>query len=204
MRYHILFIGNSYTFFEKLLWLFADVCRQAGKDVHAFMLTYPGCDWRWHYSSYCALPNIRFGKYDYVVIQQKSHPFGGEEAFLEQGAPLLQAINKTGAIAVLMNTWSEKSNPGGQKTIDEAFTMLHNTYPESLVAKCGAAWHALRGDMELMSTEQMLFAKRICKKSKYCSFDSKTSLFAVSDALLVCLDGFADTRRKSMVQNFLL
>jgi hypothetical protein len=148
-NHHLLFIGNSHTFFENLPWLFTDICRQTGRDVRAVMLTYPGCDWNWHLSSHCALPNIRFGGYDYVVIQQKSHPFDGAEVLIEQGVPLIRAITDAGAIPVLMNTWSEKNNPDGQKIIDDAFTALHDLYPESLLARCGGAWHALRGIMEL-------------------------------------------------------
>jgi hypothetical protein len=43
--------------------------------------------------------------------------------------------------------------------------------------------------------EQTRFVKRICKKSKNALFDGKTSLFCRQDALIVCLNGFADTRR---------
>ncbi len=44
-----------------------------------------------------------------------------------------------------------------------------------------------------MSTERVHFVKRICK----------TDCFTVSDALIDLLNGFADTRRKSIVQGFL-
>jgi hypothetical protein len=146
---HVLFVGNSHTFVENLPWLFTDICKQAGLDVHAAMLTYPGVGWRWHLSSYCALPNIRFGGYDYVVLQQKSHPFDGAEALIEQGMELIKAITEANAVAVLMNTWSEKNNPDGQRIIDDAFDALHELCPGSLVAKCGPAWHKLRGSVDL-------------------------------------------------------
>lgn len=149
MKDRVLFIGNSHTYVENLPWLFADVCKQAGREVHTTMLTYPGVDWRWHLSSNCALPNIRFGGYNYVVIQQKSHPFDGAEALMEQGLELYRAIADANATAVLTNTWSEKNNPEGQKVIDDAFEALHALCPGSLVAKCGEAWHKLRGVIEL-------------------------------------------------------
>ncbi len=149
MNSRILFIGNSHTFFENLPWLFRDVVGQAGIETHVVMLTYPGCDWRWHLSSHCALPNIRFGGYDYVVLQQKSHPFDGSDALIEQGLPLFSAVSDSGATAVFMNTWSEKNNPGGQKVIDDAFTRLQSLCPGSRIARCGSAWHALRGKLDL-------------------------------------------------------
>jgi hypothetical protein len=42
------------------------------------------------------------------------------------------------------------------------------------------------------------------KEQKLLFLTAKQACFAVSDALIVCLHGFADTRRKSMVQGFLL
>jgi hypothetical protein len=52
-----------------------------------------------------------------------------------------------------MSTWSEKSNPDGQKRIDEAFGALHALAPGSLLANCGRAWHQLRGIMELYAED---------------------------------------------------
>jgi len=149
MSYKVLFIGNSHTFVENLPWLFTAVCKQAGIDVQAVMITHPGCDLRWHLSSFCALPNIRFGGYDYVVLQQKSHPFAGAEPLIEQGLELFEAINAAGSTAVLMNTWAERNNPDGQKIIDDAFASLQALCPGSLLAPCGAAWHKLRGVIDL-------------------------------------------------------
>lgn len=149
MSYRVLFIGNSHTFFENLPWLFTSLCKQAGIDVHAVMLTYPGVDLKWHLTSFCALPNIRLGKYDYVVLQQKSHPFDGAEPLITQGLELCKAISEAGSVPVLMNTWSEKNNPEGQKLINDAFSELNKLCPGSLVAKCGQAWHRLRGIADL-------------------------------------------------------
>ena len=153
MSHHVLFIGNSHTFVENLPWLFTAVCKQAGLDVHATMITHPGVDWYWHLCSHCALPNIRFGGYGYVVIQQKSHPFDGPESLIEQGLEFFKAITDANATAVLTNTWSEKNNPDGQKEIDDAFAALHDLCPGSLLAKCGSAWHKLRGVIDLYAPD---------------------------------------------------
>jgi hypothetical protein len=56
------------------------------------MVAYPGVDWQWHLSSGCALANIRFGGYDYVVLQQRSHPFDGDDAFIKQGLELFKVV----------------------------------------------------------------------------------------------------------------
>ncbi|NLL38170.1 MAG: hypothetical protein GX254_01085 [Clostridiales bacterium] len=151
MAYHVLFIRNSHTYKENLPWVFAEVCRQAGIDVRVTMLAHPGVDWSWHLLSCCALPNIRFGGYDYVVIQQKSHPFDGAQPLMEQGLALFRAISDAKSTAVLMSTWSEKNNPEGQEEIDSAFAALHSACRGSLLARCGSAWHKLRGKLDLYS-----------------------------------------------------
>lgn len=149
MAYHVLFIGNSHTYKENLPWVFAEICRQAGFDARVAMLAHPGVDWSWHLRSCCALPNIRFGGYDYVVLQQKSHPFDGAQPLMEQGMELLKAISDAKSTAVLMSTWSEKNNPDGQEEIDSAFSALHSACKGSLLAGCGSAWHGLRGKLDL-------------------------------------------------------
>ena len=149
----VLFIGNSHTSSECLPWLFADVCRQGGIEVHAGMCTQSGCDWQWHLTSHCTLPNLRHGNYDFAIIQQKVHPFGGVEIFIEQGTPLIMEIQATETKAVLFNIWSEKNNPGGQKIIDDAHNMLYELCNGCLIARCGSAWHSLRGIIDLYDTD---------------------------------------------------
>lgn len=149
----VLFIGNSHTYFECLPWVFTAICKQAGIDVHAGMSTYPGCTWEWHLASACTMSNLWHGNYDYVVIQQKSHPFDGEESLVEQGALLIKEINKVNAKPVLFNTWSEKDNPSGQKLIDDAFGYLYTLNKSCLIARCGAAWHSLRGIVDLYAED---------------------------------------------------
>ncbi|MCL2771794.1 MAG: hypothetical protein FWD71_00465 [Oscillospiraceae bacterium] len=147
------FIGNSHTYGENLPWLFADVCRQGGVEVYAVMCAQGGCDWQWHLTSHCALPNLRYGNYDFTVIQQKAHPFDGAEMLIEQGSPLIMEIQAVKTKAVLFNTWSEKNNPDGQKIIDDAHNMFCELFDGCLIARCGPAWHSLRGIIDLYDTD---------------------------------------------------
>ena len=149
----VLFIGNSHTYFENLPWLFADVCKQAGIDVHAGMCTQGGQNWEWHLTSNCALPNVRHGNYDFVVIQQKAHPFDGEEELIAQGIPLIKEIQDSKSIPVLFGTWSEKNNPDGQKAVDDAHTKLCGLFDGCLIARCGTAWHSLREIIDLYAPD---------------------------------------------------
>ena len=150
---NILFIGNSHTYYENLPWLFAAICKQAGIEVRVVMCTHGGVDWHWHLSSSCALPNIRHGNYDFVVIQQKAHPFGGEEILFEQGLPLITEIQAVKSIPVLFNTWSEKKNPAVQQAVDDAHDKLCKMFDGCLLARCGTAWHSLRGIIDLYHSD---------------------------------------------------
>ena len=149
----ILFLGNSHTYFENLPWLFQAVCMQKGVDVDVFMITFPGVEWNWHLKNLCTIPNIKNNGYDFVVMQQKSHPFDGAEALIEQGMPLYNAVKSANSKPVFTATWSEKINPDGQKIIDDAFLQLHEKCADSLIAKCGTAWHLLRDKMDLYADD---------------------------------------------------
>jgi len=145
---NILFIGNSHTYFENMPFLFTEICGQAGFAVRAVMCAAPDVDLAWHLAMPGTMPNVRFGKNDYVVIQQRAHPFDGADALIEQGTALIGEIMKAEATAVLVNTWSEKNNPGGQDTINEAHERLAGL-TGCLLARCGPAWHNLRGVLDL-------------------------------------------------------
>lgn len=149
----VFFIGNSHTYFECLPWVFVAICKQADIEVHAGMSTYPGCDWQWHLASSCTLPNLWHGNYDFVVIQQKAHPFDGVEKLVEQGTALINEINAVHAKTVLFNTWSEKNNPNGQKAIDDAHNRLYEMSEGCLIARCGPAWHSLRESIDLYAPD---------------------------------------------------
>jgi hypothetical protein len=149
----VLFIGNSHTFYECLPWVFAAVCKQAGIDVYAAMSTFPGCDWQWHLESECSMGNLRHGGYDYAVIQNRAHPFDGAEALIEQGRALIKEIIAAGATPVIFCPWSEKNNPDGQRIINEAHDKLQSLFDGALIAHCGAAWHKLRGKLDLYAED---------------------------------------------------
>ena len=149
----LLFIGNSHTYVEDLPWLFQCVCKQKNTEVQVFMITYPGVDWNWHLNNHCTMSNIKFGGYDFVVMQQKSHPFDGAETLLNQGKQLFYAVESANAKAVFTSTWSEKNNPKGQDIIDNAFFQLHKNCKGSIIAKCGSGWHVLRDRIDLYAED---------------------------------------------------
>ena len=44
----VLFVGNSYTYFNDMPHMFAEICRSSGADVEVTMLTHGGKGWDFH------------------------------------------------------------------------------------------------------------------------------------------------------------
>ena len=70
----VLFLGNSHTFYNDMPQIFADICKERGKDVEVAMQAHPGVTYGWHYQQ---LTELRFallhGGFDYMVMQQAAH-----------------------------------------------------------------------------------------------------------------------------------
>ena len=70
----ILFIGNSHTYFNDMPAMVAEKARKAGFDCEVTMIAHGG----WYLEQHVQEPDVRFnilyGHYDYVVLQEFSHP----------------------------------------------------------------------------------------------------------------------------------
>ena len=107
------------------------------------MLASPGMSLRWHYDQPETKFNILRGGYDYVVLQQATHPFDGEEALLRQAGRLIQWVREAKATPVVYMTWSAKDDLPGQKELTDAFRHLAET-GRALLAPAGEVWEAVR------------------------------------------------------------
>ena len=115
-QYRILFIGNSYTYYNDMPDLFENVAKAAGYDVVADKITKGS-----HTLQGFADPTDAQGtkvhtvlkssiKYDYVVIQeQSSRPVSDPALFYDGVRNLDQMIKATGAKTVLYSTWGRKT-----------------------------------------------------------------------------------------------
>ncbi len=108
----VLFIGNSYTYFNDLPSLFAKICRENGFEAEADSVTAGG-----YTLEQFLLPDNENGikaralladkKYDYVVLQEQSvRPASDPELFFSAVRGLTELINKNGAKPVLYETWA--------------------------------------------------------------------------------------------------
>ncbi len=139
----ILFIGNSHTYFNDMPAMVAELFKsRLGQEIHVTMLTFPGGELRWHKDQPQTRFNILHGGYDYVVLQQATHPFDGAEALLRQAAPIAQWVREAKATPVAYMTWAAKDTPADQEELTMAFTRLAEEQ-QMLLAPAGAIWKAV-------------------------------------------------------------
>lgn len=112
MNLNILFVGNSFTYFNRLPYLFWDMTQAAGHTGRVDMLTYGG----YHLKQYFDPTDkhgreleykLRQDKWDYVVFQEQSAtPALDAEEFLHSSRILADKAKAIGAVPVFYQTWS--------------------------------------------------------------------------------------------------
>lgn len=138
-----LFIGNSHTYFNDMVYMFARLCKANGQETHVTMLTSPGKSLLWHSEETDVRFNILYGGYDYIILQDVAHPFAGEDALLEGVEKIKTFTDKTNAKIVLFMTWAEKRFPENQVKMSEAYRFVAQRV-HALVAPVGEHWQEVR------------------------------------------------------------
>ena len=106
----VLFIGNSHTFYNDMPHLFAQICREKGRDVEVTMLTHGGKGWDFHVEEPEVRFNIFYGGYDAVVLQHTAHPMGDPEVMNRCGRTLIEWVRQAGARPILYMTWTARAD----------------------------------------------------------------------------------------------
>ena len=108
----VLFVGNSYVFFNDLPKIFADIAGYKGYEVETSTATGPGWTLAKHASSLETLSKINSKRWDYVIIQEQSTlPVMKDQCgdrMLPAASKLVSAINKKGATPILFMTWGRR------------------------------------------------------------------------------------------------
>ncbi len=107
----VLFIGNSFTYFNELQDLFQNLCAAAGHDVVARRRTVGGYGME-HHTDFesehgkAVLRDLSEG-WDYAVLQgQSSQPALNRGLFLEKSKVLVEKVREYGAKPVFYQTWA--------------------------------------------------------------------------------------------------
>lgn len=135
----ILFIGNSHTYYNDLPELVRERAEQDCFDCEVTMLAHGG----WFLAQHVAEPdvrfNIRYGRYDYVVLQEHGHPFAPEEKFFGAVRTLNDMIRAAGSRTVIFETWAKKSEPEKQDEINSACRKIAKE-ADAILAPVGENW----------------------------------------------------------------
>lgn len=145
-QYEILFIGNSYTYYNDLPEnLFAPAAKSIGYNINAKRITKGG----WYLFN-SASPDDEVGalveaelnqkKYDYVVLQEQSTcPILNPKKFFDGVRKLVEKIRANGATPLLYVTWGRK---------DGSDTLTNNGLTnESMTYKLAAAYEAIADEL---------------------------------------------------------
>ena len=147
-NYKILFIGNSYTFYNDMpTAIFEKIAKAAGYTVEIESVTKGGWSLEKH-----ADPNDEVGAkveeklsasdadYDFVILQEQSHrPVTNSAAFYDGARNLVERIRAIGAEPVFYSTWGRKT---GSETLD-----TYNLTNESMTWGLAAAYNAIADEL---------------------------------------------------------
>ena len=145
----VLFVGNSYTYGNKLPKVVAALANSDKKTapMEVKMVASGGKDLVWHSQNKATLDAIADGKWDFVILQDQSMTPAFMPKRTRQGATVLDAaIKKAGAKTMFFMTWQRKpsSKPPGYS--DDMHKKNSKTYMDvgrelkALVAPVGYAW----------------------------------------------------------------
>ena len=122
----VLFIGNSHTYYNDMPQIFADMCKERGKDVEVAMQAHPGVTYGWHFGQHTELRfALIHGNFDYVVMQQAAHsPCPAKEETLTDGKKIIELARANGVTPIQTMPWAEKRDPDHQKGMYDIYNTL--------------------------------------------------------------------------------
>lgn len=135
-----LFLGNSYTFCNRMPWIVEKLAESGGKELHVEMVTEGGVTFEWHFNNPDSMEAIKEAKWDFIVLQNHSlGPTENREDMDKYGLLLGEEVKKSGAQAVLFMTWARQHIPEMQEEITDAYCSLAEKIGAK-VAPVGIAW----------------------------------------------------------------
>ena len=153
----VLFIGNSYVFFNSLPQTFVRLVESAGNRVHAEMVAKGGWTLGQHVASEQTMSKIASREWDYVILQEQSVmpsiPTEREKLMYPAARALNKAISDQGARTVFMMTWGRRDGlreagftdfGAMQEQLATGYTAI-GTELGAIVAPVGLAWQRAVG-----------------------------------------------------------
>lgn len=140
----ILFVGNSHTYFNEMPHTVGELFRLNGLEVPEIVEnTYPGMDLGTHLGQPQVQFNIKYGKYDFVVLQDVAHPFIGKKKLLSDVEGMMKTVKQAGSQGCLYMTWASKAEPEVQEEMTDSYTEA-SVRTGALLARVGEVWKEIR------------------------------------------------------------
>jgi hypothetical protein len=139
----VLFIGNSYTFFNGGLGTIVQqlaLSAKHGRPLDFVEVTKGGQTLEGHWKDGKALAAIRKGGWDVVVLQEHSlRPIEAREKMWLYARMFDREIRKVGARTIFYETWARKNRPEMYDGLRAAYEGIANEL-KAAVAPAGVAW----------------------------------------------------------------
>ncbi len=150
----VLFVGNSYTYFNNLPEMFRELAAAVGQHVETRMVAPGGWRLQDHWEKGAARQALTGARWDYVVLQDQSTlgvtyylegktRVGGDEVFRPYADKWVAEVKKARARPVFYLTWARQATPDDQAALTYAY-MSAAKQGGALVVPVGLAWSRVR------------------------------------------------------------
>ena len=116
----LLFIGNSHTYYNSMPETVMRFLEATGQKAHVTMLTEGGKDLRQLLNTPHTVFNIRCGKYDAIIAQDRATGFD-PATFKESAKALKDLADKAGSAFYLYMPWTGRNHREAQRPMTEAY-----------------------------------------------------------------------------------
>jgi hypothetical protein len=181
----ILFIGNSYTYFNSLPELVKGLSQEKlpAQVIETALISQGGMSLKRHWQNDKTLPAIRSGRWDYVVLQEQSKLgmavmidndiyFGETDLFFEYARKFAAEIKTAGAKTVFFMTWSVRDRPEEQDILTYAYSTMAKEHG-AILAPVGLVWEQVRANDKIN-----LYVRDGSHPSALGSYLAATTIFA--------------------------
>ena len=135
----ILFIGNSHTYNHDLPAMVKLMAKEDGITADVTMLAHGNWYLANHVKEAQTKFNILYGGYDYIVLQEHSHPFGHIEEYKAAVKTIVSWASEVGSRIVIYGTWARKDDRKSQEYMNQVNREIASEN-DALLAPVGESW----------------------------------------------------------------
>ncbi|MBD2519384.1 SGNH/GDSL hydrolase family protein [Nostoc sp. FACHB-973] len=142
----VLFIGNSYTYFNDLPWLTQQLAESAKetKTLQTEMVVVGGATLKSHWKRGEALKVLKAKHWDYVVLQEQSTlPITNPQEMYKYASLFDGEIKRVNSQTVFYLTWARQNQPETQQILTDSYMRIAKEL-KAKVAPVGIAWQKVQ------------------------------------------------------------